>query len=632
MYDIIYISRYDIMYMHIPRLDTRIYTSLFSIDGALFLSNKHLVRGEEHLTGALANFVEKASQQTNGPDRPTVLLSKKFCMVYPDCYQTRSTIKINQTLSKLSSHLPPTRKMASSQKNQPKTTPDTLQQNNNSHEENSMLESKSLSCKEENVPFSNQPQAVAQSSSMNSAQEPVTPHDMEIKLYPSSSFIEIEESFPSSDPSMNSQGFDLKTDTSSNGQSLQLNPNVNNEQRSDESSYTLPHVPPSTTSFDQTYFLKLEIDRLTKELEHMKLQQSQQQLNTTRTSHPNTSYSFIHQPKTTMTQAPHSTVSTTPIHIIVNTDPLQQMKDFVKPFNGNPNDDVMKWIESIIHYFDIAQVPGDKETLYFQYAPAFLKEYAYKWWLDQKHYIFSWSVFQQALLTQFAEKNEYLIEQQLDQRKQQLNEPVIKYYYDIIDLCKKYDSNMSDKQKIRKLTNGLKLSLYQEAVKETYSTPFEFLFKVQQLENMQKLIELRRNQTTQVSTIIKNDDTLSSSQVHPYRSSNPHSSSSNRQPNNYSARSPYYPTSMQDDYSYKPSQLLSSSNRYPSNGHAESDQYQQHPVSQLSQSQQNYGQPHSSSSHQNYSSRKSDIYCFRCGQPGHISPNCNQQQQYSKNQ
>jgi hypothetical protein len=55
MYDIIYISRYDIMYMHIPRLDTRIYTSLFSIDGALFLSNKHLVRGEEHLTTLQSN-------------------------------------------------------------------------------------------------------------------------------------------------------------------------------------------------------------------------------------------------------------------------------------------------------------------------------------------------------------------------------------------------------------------------------------------------------------------------------------------------------------------------------------------------------------------------------------------------
>ncbi|CAF4972289.1 unnamed protein product, partial [Rotaria socialis] len=75
------------------------------------------------------------------------------------------------------------------------------------------------------------------------------------------------------------------------------------------------------------------------------------------------------------------------------------MKDFVKSFNGNPTDDVTKWLDSIIHYFDIAQISGEKETLYFQYAPAFLKEYAYKWWTDQKHFIFSWSTFKQALMT-----------------------------------------------------------------------------------------------------------------------------------------------------------------------------------------------------------------------------------------
>ena len=115
------------------------------------------------------------------------------------------------------------------------------------------------------------------------------------------------------------------------------------------------HLPPSTTTFDQNHLLTLEIDRLTKELELMKLQQSQQQINTVRATHPHPTYAFVHQPTTAMAQLPHSTVSTTPIHIIINTDPLQQMKDFVKPFNGNLNDDVTKWIESIVHYFDIAQ-------------------------------------------------------------------------------------------------------------------------------------------------------------------------------------------------------------------------------------------------------------------------------------
>jgi hypothetical protein len=42
------------------------------------------------------------------------------------------------------------------------------------------------------------------------------------------------------------------------------------------------------------------------------------------------------------------------------------------------------------------------------------------------------------------------------------------------------------------------VSLYQDAIKETYTTPSEFLAKVEQLENIQKLIELRQTQNEQI--------------------------------------------------------------------------------------------------------------------------------------
>ena len=187
-------------------------------------------------------------------------------------------------------------------------------------------------------------------------------------------------------------------------------------------------------------------------------------------------------------------MKTTTMQVVVNTDPLQQMKDFVKSFHGNSEEDVYKWIESIVHYFNVAKLAGTQEELYFQYAPAFLKDYAYKWWKENKRNDWNWAIFKQSIIEQFGKTNEYLIARQLDQRKQQFNEPVIKYYYDVVELCNKYDPDMSDKQKIYKLTNGLQLSLYQEAVKDVYTTPTEFLTKVQQIENVHKLIEHRQMQ------------------------------------------------------------------------------------------------------------------------------------------
>lgn len=334
-----------------------------------------------------------------------------------------------------------------------------------------------------------------------------------------------------------------------------------------------------TRNFESTqiYLLQKEIDCLRKELELLKLKQSESLLQD------------IHSYRSDPHVDDHTralNIPSTPAHFIISTDPLQQMKDFVRPFYGNPEDDIGKWIESITHYFDIARLPGEKEQLYLQYAPAFLKEYAYKWWTENKHAVSDWSAFKQLVTEQFGNKNDFLLERQLDQRKQQLNEPVIKYYYDIISLCKKYDPKISDKQKICKLTNGLRLSLYQEAIKETYATSSEFLSKVQHLESIQKLIELRQTQVDNATSWNK-----SYSQVPSYDRSN-----------NWSTLPNY-------DY-------LSKS--YDRN--AQQSRRTQHPSDQ--QSTHSNNRAYSSSRHSNGQFDASNYQCYTCGRFGHFARNC----------
>jgi acylphosphatase len=119
------------------------------------------------------------------------------------------------------------------------------------------------------------------------------------------------------------------------------------------------YVKVQSSNEESTNQLLAKIDQLKTELEIMRLEQLHSWINVTNTSQSHLSYS---PPQLTSTVS-HSNLSTTSIHVVINTDPFQQMKDFVKPFNGSPNVDVMNRTESIIHCFDITQISGNKETL-----------------------------------------------------------------------------------------------------------------------------------------------------------------------------------------------------------------------------------------------------------------------------
>lgn len=286
------------------------------------------------------------------------------------------------------------------------------------------------------------------------------------------------------------------------------------------------------------------------------------------------------------------------IQYVLNIDPLQQMKEFVKPFFGNSEEDAIKWVNSVVHFIYIIRLPMKKEDLCFQYAPAFLKANAYRWWNPNKDRISDWSTFIRMFIKQFGEKNEYLLEQQLNQRKKLQHEP-LQYYYDMIDLCHKCDPHMSDKQKVRKRILGLRLSLYQEAIKENYSIPQQFLARVEELENIENLVELRLDDSMSKQEIIDQPIPSLMAQSTPY-------------------------VRYQDSSSYSPSPL-SHSNTHPTPpnfpfypvGHDSPHELQSRSIKQSIQPLKSTPslQPHNPS-------RMMNFECYQCGKYGHFARDC----------
>ncbi|CAF4677536.1 unnamed protein product, partial [Didymodactylos carnosus] len=87
---------------------------------------------------------------------------------------------------------------------------------------------------------------------------------------------------------------------------------------------------------------------------------------------------------------------------------------------------------------------------------------AQNWYQKNQDKICDWKTFNQLLSHRFPgipPSNDREILRQLAGRKQTWNEPISRFYRDIMNLCDKYDSSMADSSRIGYLQDGLKPEL-----------------------------------------------------------------------------------------------------------------------------------------------------------------------------
>ncbi|CAF1299626.1 unnamed protein product, partial [Didymodactylos carnosus] len=157
---------------------------------------------------------------------------------------------------------------------------------------------------------------------------------------------------------------------------------------------------------------------------------------------------------------------------IVQTLLAKKLKEAPK-FEGKFEENVLKWLKSVGNAFKLATLDDStKLALIANY----LGGEASEWYLSNMDNLDTWSKFCiEIAKTYSSPAAKQLAARQLQSPRQGLQESVMHYYNDILQLCETMDSQMTDQSKLIYLLQGLKLSLHKEAARQEPKTPLEFI-------------------------------------------------------------------------------------------------------------------------------------------------------------
>ncbi|CAF1536833.1 unnamed protein product, partial [Didymodactylos carnosus] len=117
-------------------------------------------------------------------------------------------------------------------------------------------------------------------------------------------------------------------------------------------------------------------------------------------------------------------------------------------FSGKDNENVTKWLNNITQIGKMVNCSDDELYVVAKFK---LEGDAQNWYQKNQDKICDWKTFNQLLSHRFPvilPSNDREILRQLAARKQAWNEPISRFYRDIMNLCDKYDSSMADSSRV----------------------------------------------------------------------------------------------------------------------------------------------------------------------------------------
>ncbi|CAF2994422.1 unnamed protein product [Rotaria sp. Silwood2] len=177
---------------------------------------------------------------------------------------------------------------------------------------------------------------------------------------------------------------------------------------------------------------------------------------------------------------------------------ISKQLDQLPLFSGKLNENVIKWLNGITNELNVMKYDDDQKLSVIQ---TYLMDDARKWFINNSARLGTWPSFCEAIVKTFSSSfaKEVAINQ-VSQRRQGLNETVMHYYSEMMELFYIMDHQMSDSLKVSYLKTGLKLSLKKEVSRKNRDTPAEFLKIAQEEESLDYAIDTEA-QNLQLSSI-----------------------------------------------------------------------------------------------------------------------------------
>ena len=188
-------------------------------------------------------------------------------------------------------------------------------------------------------------------------------------------------------------------------------------------------------------------------------------------------------------QSIRTSTSTTTTSTTTMADLTTRAFDSIKSFHGTSQDNSCDWCDRAEIAFNAFNV-NDADRL--SRIGMKLEDDAFNWYRDNQGPYLTWAAFRQSFQQAFPPpertQNRHLLAEQINQRKQGIDESIHDYYYALDKLCREYDPRMSAIDKTIKLVSGLREDLKEKMLPLNIQTPEQFMIQAKNFESSEKVM------------------------------------------------------------------------------------------------------------------------------------------------